>query len=246
MSFTFGCPEPEVIGRLQGAGTEVWVSVTRHGEARQAVDGGADALVVQGAEAGGHRASFRDDPAEDVTGGIGLLSLLQLVGAQTDLPLVATGGIATGSAIAAVLAAGAAAAQLGTAFLGCPEAATAAVHRQALTGGAPTAMTRAFTGRLARGIRNRFLDRHGAAAPTAYPEVNHLTAPLRQAGRTAGDPELVNLWAGQTYELGRRLPAGQLVRTLGEEAGAALQHARERLSPPAGGLGEEASSAPSP
>jgi nitronate monooxygenase len=231
VSFTFGCPEPEVIGRLQGAGSEVWVTVTRPSEARQAVDAGADALVVQGAEAGGHRASFRDDPAEDVTGGIGLLPLLQLVGAQTDLPLVATGGIATGRAIAAVLAAGAAAAQLGTAFLGCPEAATAAVHRQALTGGAPTAMTRAFTGRLARGIRNRFLDRHGAAAPTAYPEVNHLTAPLRQAGRTAGDPGLVNLWAGQTYELGRQLPAGQLVRTLAEEARAALQQARIRLAP---------------
>ena len=233
VSFTFGCPEPEGIGRLQGAGSEVWVIVTRPGEARQAIDAGADALVVQGAEAGGHRASFRDDPAEDVTGGIGLLPLLQLVGAQTDLPLVATGGIATGRAIAAVLAAGAAAAQLGTAFLGCPEAATAAVHRQALTGGAPTAMTRAFTGRLARGIRNRFLDRHSAAAPTAYPEVNHLTAPMRQAGRTAGDPGLVNLWAGQTYELGRQLPAGELVRTLAEEARAALQEACERLGPPA-------------
>jgi nitronate monooxygenase len=233
VSFVFGCPEPEVIGRLQGAGSEVWVTVTRPSEARQAVDAGADALVVQGAEAGGHRASFRDHPAEDETGGIGLLSLLQLVGAQAEVPLVATGGIVTGRAIAAVLAAGAAAAQLGTAFLGCPEAGTAAVHRQALTGSAPTAMTRAFTGRLARGIRNRFLDRHSAAAPAAYPELHHLTAPLRQAGRTAGDPGLVNLWAGQTYELGRQLPAGQLVRTLAEEARAALQEVCGRLGPPA-------------
>jgi len=239
VSFTFGCPEPEVIDRLHDAGSEVWVTVTRPGEARLAVDAGADALVVQGAEAGGHRASFRDDPAEDVTGGIGLLSLLQLVRAQADLPLVATGGIATGRAIAAVLAAGAAAAQLGTAFLRCPEAGTAAVHRQALAGSAPTAMTRAFTGRLARGIRNRFLDRHGAAAPVAYPEVHHLTAPLRQAGRAAGDPELVNLWAGQTYELGRQLPAGQLVRALGEEARAALQQAQERPGPPADTAAEE-------
>jgi nitronate monooxygenase len=232
VSFTFGCPEPEVIGRLQAAGSEVWVTVTRPEEARRAVDAGADALVVQGAEAGGHRASFRDDPAEDGTGGIGLLSLLQLVGAQVDVPLVATGGIATGAAIAAVLVAGAAAAQLGSAFLGCPEAGTAAVHRQALAGSAPTAMTRAFTGRLARGIRNRFLDRHSTGAPAAYPELHHLTAPLRQAGRATGDPGLVNLWAGQTYELGRQLPAGQLVRTLAEEAGAALQSARERLRPP--------------
>jgi nitronate monooxygenase len=239
VSFAFGCPEPEVVGRLQAAGSEVWITVTGPGEARQAVEARADALVVQGAEAGGHRASFRDDPAGDVIGGIGLLSLLQLVGAQADLPLVASGGIATGAAIAAVLTAGAAAAQLGTAFLGCPEAGTSAVHRQALAGSAPTAMTRAFTGRLARGIRNRFLDRHSAAAPAAYPELHHLTAPLRQAGRAAGDPGLVNLWAGQTYELGRQLPAGQLVRTLAEEARAALQQAQERLGPPADTAAEE-------
>ena len=247
VSFVFGCPKPEVIDRFHDAGSEVWVTVTRPDEARRAVGSGADALVVQGAEAGGHRASFRDDPDADVTGGIGLLSLLQLVRAQAEVPLVATGGITTGAAIAAVLVAGAAAAQLGTAFLRCPEAATAQVHRQALTDHAPTAMTRAFTGRLARGIRNRFLDRYSADAPAAYPELHHLTAPLRQAGRAAGDPGLVNLWAGQTYELGRQLPAGQLVRTLAEEARAALEHARERLSPPAGGLGgEEGSGAERP
>ena len=233
VSFVFGCPEPEVIDRFHDVGSEVWVTVTGPGEARRAVEVGADALVVQGAEAGGHRASFRDDPAADVIGGIGLLSLLQLVRAQADLPLVATGGIATGAAIAAVLAAGAAAAQLGTAFLQCPEAGTAAVHRQALADHAPTAMTRAFTGRLARGIRNRFLDRYSAAAPAAYPEIHHLTSPLRQAGRAADDPGLVNLWAGQTYELGRQLQAGQLVRTLAEEARAALQQAQERLGLPA-------------
>jgi nitronate monooxygenase len=239
VSFTFGCPQPEVIDRFHDVGSEVWVTVTRPGELRIAVDSGADALVVQGPEAGGHRASFRDDPADDLTDGIGLLSLLQLVRAQAEVPLVATGGIGTGAAIAAVLVAGAAAAQLGTAFLRCPEAGTAAVYRQALADHAPTAMTRAFTGRLARGIRNRFLDRHSAAAPAAYPEVNHLTAPLRQAGRAAGDAGLVNLWAGQTYELGRQLPAGQLVRVLGEEAQAALQHAQERLGPPADAAAEE-------
>jgi nitronate monooxygenase len=100
-------------------------------------------------------------------------------------------------------------------------------------------MTRAFTGRLARGIRNRFLDRYSADAPVAYPELHHLTAPLRQAGRAAGDPELVNLWAGQTYELGRQLPAGQLVRALDEEARVALQQAQERLSPSADTASEE-------
>ena len=230
VSFTFGCPDPEVIDRLHDAGSEVWVTVTRPSEARQAADTGADALVVQGAEAGGHRASFRDDPAEDPGGGIGLLSLLQLVRARVDIPLVATGGIATGAAIAGVLVAGAAAAQLGTAFLRCPEAGTTQVHRQALAGSSPTAMTRAFTGRLARGIRNWFLDQHSAAAPVAYPEVHHLTAPLRQAGRTTGDPALVNLWAGQSFELGRDLPAGRLVAILADEARAAFQQAGGRLA----------------
>jgi nitronate monooxygenase len=204
------------------------VTVTNPAEARHAAGAGADALVVQGAEAGGHRATFRDDPAEDPGGGFGLLSLLQLVRAQVDLPLVATGGIATGAAIAAVLVAGAAAAQLGTAFLRCPEAGTAEVHREALAGGGSTAMTRAFTGRLARGIRNRFLDRHSDAAPVAYPEVHHLTAPLRQAGRAGGDPGLVNLWAGQSFELGREQPAGELVRVLADEALAAIRQAGQR------------------
>jgi nitronate monooxygenase len=90
-------------------------------------------------------------------------------------------------------------------------------------------MTRAFTGRTARGIRNRFLDEHSATAPAAYPDVHHLTAPLRQAGRAAGDRDLVNLWAGQTHELGRDLPAGELVRTLVAEARAAARQAADRL-----------------
>jgi nitronate monooxygenase len=245
VSFTFGCPERDVIDRLHDAGSEVWVTVTRPSEALHAVGVGADVLVVQGAEAGGHRASFRDDLAEDLADGIGLLSLLQLVRGHVgvDVPLVATGGISTGAAIAAVLVAGAVAAQLGTAFLRCPEAGTAPAHRQALAGDAPTAMTRAFTGRLARGIRNRFLDEHSAAAPAAYPELHHLTAPLRQAGRTAGDPAVVNLWAGQTFQLGRELPAAQLVRALAGEVRAAFRQAGERLGAAASAGPEEEVSA---
>ena len=131
-SFTFGCPEPAVIKALQAAGSEVWVTVTTPAEAVQAADAGADVLVVQGSEAGGHRGSFIDDPADDTSGGFGLLSLLQLVRGRTSLPLVAAGGIGTGAAVAAVLAAGAAAAQLGTAFLRCPEAGTSPVQRAAV------------------------------------------------------------------------------------------------------------------
>ena len=229
VSFTFGCPDRDVIDRLHQAGSEVWITVTTPDEARQAVGAGCDVLVLQGIEAGGHRAGFRDDPA-DICDGLGLLSLLQLVRARVDSPLVAAGGIITGAGIAAVLAAGASAAQLGTAFLRTPEAGTADVDRKALASDAPTAVTRAFTRRLARGIRNRFLDRHTAVAPSAYPEVHYLTAPVRRAARAAGDPDLVNLWAGQAHQLGRDIPAAQLVRELAAEAQAASRQAVQRLS----------------
>ncbi|MCO5993828.1 nitronate monooxygenase [Actinoallomurus rhizosphaericola] len=228
VSFTFGRPSAEVVERLHHVGSEVWVTVTREEEAVQAVAAGADALVAQGAEAGGHRGSFVDDPA-DRGEGIGLLSLLQLLRGAVDVPLVASGGIVTGAGIAAALAAGAVAAQLGTAFLRCPEAGTSAVHRRALASTTPTAMTRAFTGRLARGIRNRFLERHSDDAPVAYPEIHHVTAPLRQAARAAGDPDLVNLWAGQAHALTRELPAGELVGLLAAETDASLTAAAARL-----------------
>jgi nitronate monooxygenase len=230
VSFTFGCPEESVFDRLHAAGSEVWVTVTRPEEADRAAAAGADALVVQGTEAGGHRGAFTDDPADDLSDGIGLLSLLQLIRARTRLPLVAAGGIATGAGIAAALAAGADAAQLGTAFLRCPEAGTAEVQREALASDTPTAVTRAFTGRTARGIRNRFLDAHSAEAPAAYPEVHFLTAPLRRAGRESGNPDLVNLWAGQTHALGRDLPAGQLVRVLVDEAREAARKTAQRFA----------------
>jgi nitronate monooxygenase len=226
VSFTSGCPPAEVVSRLRGAGSEVWVTITSPAEAREAVAAGADALVVQGAEAGGHRASFSDADDAPV---YGLLALLQLVRRAVDVPLVATGGIATGAAVAAVLAAGARAAQVGTAFMRCPEAGTAEVHRQALARPGRTALTRAFTGRTARGIVNRFLLEHDACAPRAYPAVHHVTAPIRARARREGNPELLNLWAGEAHELARAEPAGALVRRLHEEARAALEAARGRL-----------------
>jgi nitronate monooxygenase len=229
-SFTFGCPDRGVVAALQAAGSEVWVTVTTPAEAALAAAAGADVLVAQGSEAGGHRGSFADDPADDASGGFGLLSLLQLVHSHTSLPVVAAGGIGTGEGIAAVLAAGAAAAQLGTAFLRCPEAGTTPLQRAAVAGGTPTAMTRAFTGRLARGIRNQFLDDHGHHAPVAYPEVHYLTSPVRAAGRSNGNPDLVNLWAGQTHELSRDLPAADLVASLISDARAALRAAASRYA----------------
>ena len=222
VSFTFGLPDAEVVGRFRAAGAEVWVTVTSVAEAAAA---DADVLVVQGAEAGGHRGGGNDAPEHAV----GILALLQLVGAGVDRPLVATGGIATGAGIAAVLSCGARAAALGTAFLDCPEAGTSGVHRSALRGSAGTRLTRAFTGRTARGIVNGFLERHTAGAPAAYPEVHHLTAPMRAAARAAGVPDLVNLWAGQAYPLTRGMPAGELVRVLATETRAALDRAAALL-----------------
>ena len=226
VSFTFGCPDSEVIAALQRDGCAVWITVTTAADARTAAAAGADALVVQGLEAGGHRGSFADEDGRDEPG---VLALLQLVRAAVDVPLVATGGIATGGAIAAVLSAGARAAQLGTAFLRCPEAATSGPHRAAVASDTPTALTRAFTGRLARGIENRFLREHSAQAPRAYPEVHHVTAPLRAHGRSVGDGEVLNLWAGQAHALAREAPAEQLVRELAGEARRALDDARALL-----------------
>ena len=212
VSVTFGCPSADEIAALHRVGSEVWVTVTTPGEATRAEQAGADVLVAQGSEAGGHRGTWDDAASEDAA--VGVLALVQLVRARTRLPVVATGGIMTGTGVAAVLAAGAVAASLGTAFMRCPEAGTSAVVRAALRGDAPTALTRAFTGRLARGIRNRMLVEHSAVAPSAYPEINHLTAPLRQVARERGDGDLVNLWAGQAYQLAEERPAAEVVARL--------------------------------
>jgi nitronate monooxygenase len=222
VSFTFGCPSQEVVERLHEREIAVWVTVTEPAEARLAAARGADALVVQGAEAGGHRGSFTD---ADGVGEIGLLALLRLVAHACELPLVATGGIADGFGVAAVLAAGARAAQIGTAFMCAPEAGTNAAHRELLAGGRATALTRAFTGRRARGLVNEMLREYERDAPAAYPHVHHMTAPLRAAARGAGDPEAVNLWAGQAHALAEERPAAELVGRWSAQARAALERA---------------------
>jgi nitronate monooxygenase len=227
VSFTFGCPSADVVERLHEVSVAVWVTVTDVAEGAQAASAGADALVVQGVEAGGHRASFVD---EDGVGDLGLLPLLRLVARETDLPLVGAGGIADGHGVAAVLAAGALAAQIGSALMRTPEAATSAPHRDALAHGeGRTRVTRAFSGRRARGIVNRFMDEHDEAAPAAYPHVHHVTSPLRAAARKAGDAEVINLWAGEAYPLAEEAPAGELVQRWSIEAREALETARSRL-----------------
>jgi nitronate monooxygenase len=218
VSFTFGCPGRALVERLQANGIAVWCTVTRPSEATVAAGAGVDALVVQGAEAGGHQASFDDTDATPIE----LLPLLRLIGAATDLPLVAAGGIADGRGIAAAISASASAAQIGSALMLTPEAGTSAPQRAAFEGDAPTSLTRAFTGRRARGIVNRFMREHDAAAPRAYPQIHYATAPLRAAARGTGDADGINLWAGQNYRLAKTEPATELVTRWGAEARRAL------------------------
>lgn len=224
-SFTFGCPEPERIEALRQAGVEVWVTATSPREARVAATAGAQALVLQGSEAGGHRASFVDADDEPLS----TLVLLRMVSARLRLSLIASGGLTDGPAVAAVLAAGAAAAQLGTAFLRADEAGTEPAYRKALESRAPTALTRAFSGRRARGIVNRFMAEHSAGAPAAYPQVHYATSPMRAAARKRGDPDGFNLWAGQAHELVSSGPAAEILRSISEGARQWLESAANRV-----------------
>jgi len=227
VSFHFGVPGGDTLEALRRAGTFTLVTVTTVEEAAAVERAGADAVIAQGVEAGGHQGAHRDNPETDGSG-IGLLSLVAQVRESVRLPVVAAGGLMRGSQIAAVLAAGASAAQLGTAFLATSESGAHAVHKQALTNPlfVRTELTRAFSGRPARALVNRFLREHGPYAPAAYPEVHHLTAPLRKAAAAAGDAQGMALWAGQGHRMARELPAGRLVEVLAAE----LAEARTALS----------------
>jgi nitronate monooxygenase len=230
VSFTFGCPDAAVLERLHESGIAVWITVTDRDEALQAQAAGADALVVQGTEAGGHRGGFADSDDAGAAGS-GLLALLRVIAGGVPLPLVAAGGIADGAAVAAVLCAGASAAQIGTALMLAPEAGTDPAHRALMTEPLSTDLTRAFTGRLARGLRNRFMADHSAGAPIAYPEIHHVTSPLRAVARRRGDADAFNLWAGQAHELAQARPVAEIVRQMGADARRVLQETADRLSP---------------
>ena len=214
VSFTFGCPEREIVEWLKGCGCRVWCTVTSVAEAEQATSRGVDALVVQGAEAGGHQGSFENHGEEPHP----LLALLKEIESATALPRIAAGGIADGRDISAVLAAGAAAAQIGSALLLATEAGTSPPHRQRLKGDAGTRLTRVFTGRRARGIVNRFMLDHDALAPHGYPEIHYLTAPIRAAARELGDADGINLWAGTSYRRAQEASASELVERWTREA----------------------------
>lgn len=211
VSFTFGCPETDVLARLAAVGVHTAVTVTTLAEAQEAVARGARSLVVQGPDAGAHRGTW-DLARSDETP---LPDLLRAVLDSVDVPVVAGGGLTDAAGVDAVLRAGAVAALCGTAYLLADEAGTNPVHRQALTDPtfARTEVTRAYTGRWARGLANRFMAEH-ADAPAAYPQVHHLTSPLRKAAVAARDPQVAHLWAGTGHALARPAPAAEITRSL--------------------------------
>ena len=194
VSFTFACPDTELLRRLSQHGVLSMVTVTSVAEARIAAARGAASLSVQGPDAGGHRGTWDQDAVPDTTE---LLELVAAIAASVDVPVVAGGGIHDARGVQSVLDAGAVAAQIGTAYLLADEAGTNATHRAALHDAAlsRTALTRAYTGRWARGLANRFMVDH-ADAPAGYPHLHHLTAPLRKAAIAAGDTQVAHLWAG--------------------------------------------------
>jgi nitronate monooxygenase len=213
VSFTFGCPSPALIADLSAAGCLVAVTVTSAGEAALAAAAGADALCVQGVEAGAHRGTFANDDAG--AHGLGLLPLIVEIAQVTGLPQVAAGGIMGPAEVTAALAAGAVAVQCGTAFLRCPESGAHPRYKDALADPRypATALTRAFSGRWARGLVNGFIRDHGDA-PAGYPEINNATRPLRAAAAARGDTERMSLWAGQGYRSARDRPAAEIIESL--------------------------------
>ncbi|MEL7974986.1 nitronate monooxygenase [Isoptericola sp. F-RaC21] len=213
VSFTFGPPAVADVGALRAAGSVVLVTVTTPQEAAAAEELGADGLVVQGPRAGGHSGTW--DPGRSVGDGATADAVAAVV-AGTRLPVVAAGGVDGAPAVARLLRAGAQAVAVGTLLLRADEAGTSATHRDALADPrfTTTAVTRAFTGRPARALRNGFLVRHDAHAPVGYPQVHHLTRELRRRAAAAGDADRLHLWAGTGYRSAAAGPAADVVRGL--------------------------------
>lgn len=214
VSFTFGLPAPEVFDQLHAADTQVGVTVTTVAEARNAVDYGADFLVVQGPEAGGHRSVHNPQAEPESTP---LLDLIDRVVAIVDIPLVAAGGIVTPEQVHQVRARGAAAASVGTALLLSDEAGTNPIHRKMLQedDSGVTQLTRVYSGRVSRSLVNEFMS---LQAPAVYPEVNALTVPIKRAAAAAMDPRSTHLFAGTGYRHARTGPAAEIVEWLAGRA----------------------------
>jgi nitronate monooxygenase len=217
--------------RLRGLGMRIGSAATSVREARRLEELGADFIIAQGAEAGGHRGTFLG-PAEHAM--TGTLALVRQIVRAVRVPVVAAGGIMDGEGIAAALALGAQAAQLGTAFLLCPESGAPEAHRKAILAmdGDQTAITTAFSGKPARGVRNTFIEtaERERWPLLPFPAQSKLTGPLRQASAKEGSPDFFSAWSGQAGSLGRALPAADLVRTLMAEAADTVERLRRALA----------------
>jgi nitronate monooxygenase len=232
-SFTFDRLEREWVEALQARGTLVVGTATTVAEARAWAEVEADAICAQGAEAGGHRGEFLKPGPESL---VGTMALVATVRAAVELPVIAAGGIMDGRGVAAALALGAAAVQMGTAFLMADESEISAPWRRRLqdVGDDATAVSRAYTGRNARGVENDFMRQMRAveAEAPAYPVQNRLTRELRQAGARLGDDEVLSLWAGQGVALATAGRSADLVRQWWDEARATSNQLHKRVHGP--------------
>ena len=219
VSFHFGLPEHRLMQRVKAAGAKVIASATTAREAKWLAERGCDAIIAQGAEAGGHRGMFLTD---NVASQAGTFALVPQVVDAVDVPVIAAGGIADGRGIAAAFALGASAVQVGTAYLFCPEAKVSPLHRSALKSAHDddTALTNVFTGRPARGLINRVVAEVGPMSEDApaFPLAGGALAPVRAAAEASGSSDFTPLWAGQSASLGREMPASQLTQVLASEA----------------------------
>ncbi|MGL4239933.1 MAG: NAD(P)H-dependent flavin oxidoreductase [Beijerinckiaceae bacterium] len=232
VSFTFGILTSGQIAALKSRGSWVIGTATTAAEARAWAEAGADAICAQGFEAGGHRGTFLKDVSESQ---VGTLSLVSTIREAVALPVIAAGGITDGKAVAAALAMGAAAVQVGTAYLLADESMISAPWRKAIAevGDDATRLTRAFSGRHARGIENRFMREMRAVEHEipAYPIQNALTQELRAAAAKAGSAEELSLWAGQSVKLAAPGPAAEITARLWREAQEALRTTSARWLP---------------
>jgi NAD(P)H-dependent flavin oxidoreductase YrpB (nitropropane dioxygenase family) len=217
VSCTFGIPDRSVVAALKRAGTLVIQTVTTTAEARLAAEAGAEVLVVQAAAAGAHSGTLTPQRMPEE---VPLPALVAAVVRETGLPVIAAGGLSTPAEVAAALHGGADAVMVGTALLRSDESGASAVHKAALAdpGRGPTVLTRAFTGRPARGLVNTFTRKYSELAPVGYPAIHHLTSGLRKAAAAAGNPELVHLWAGTGYRNAATGPAGTILTGLASTA----------------------------
>lgn len=224
LSSHFGPFPPAVIERARAQGTLIAATATGLDDALKLEAQGVDAVIAQGAEAGGHRGTFDTDAADPM---IGTLGLVRLLVRRCRLPVIAAGGIMDGEGLAAALALGACAVQMGTAFLPADECGAPDAHKQALfeRADAGTTLTRAFSGRPARAIRNAYIERaHADRIPLLpFPIQNKATGPMRAAAARQGDGDYLSLWAGQAYGLSRRGSAAQIVARIVAEYDAATQ-----------------------